>query len=270
MVKYCCERCGYTTTFKTHYNKHINRKNPCKSILNNTSIEELRENFKNNNITPNYKIVKKVHKCEVCCKIFDTEEELNYHKQTCNISNKLKLIKKLEEENEILKKTKVIHQTTNNIINNTSNVTNNNTLILNNFGSENWNYMGIDKLKNYLLPPIPAITKVNQQIYCNDEHPENHNMKISSLYGNYMQVFENNKWVHKLKSDVLENIVDKTYNKLDNCYEEVHKEIFNNKETKRFKNFQHEYQNNEKFKKDICDKTGMMIFNFSKKKDLLI
>ena len=55
MVKYCCERCGYTTTFKTHYNKHINRKNPCKSILNNTSIEELRENFKNNNITPDNK-----------------------------------------------------------------------------------------------------------------------------------------------------------------------------------------------------------------------
>jgi len=172
----------------------------------------------------------------------------------------------------MLKNTRIIHQTTNiinNTTNNTSNITNNNnnTYILNNYGSENWDYMDTKKLQNFLIPPIPAITQVNKHIYCNKEHPENHNMKISSLYGNYIQVFENDEWVHKLKNEVLENIVDKTYGKLDNCYEEVNKDFLTKSQNKRFKNFQKEFETNEKFKKDICEKTGIMIYNFSRKKE---
>ena len=84
-----------------------------------------------------------------------------------------------------------------------------------------------------------------------------------------MQVFENNKWVHKLKSDVLENIVDKTYNKLDNCYEEFIKKYLIIKKQRDLKIFNMNIKIMKNSRK-ICDKTGMMIFNFSKKKDLLI
>ena len=42
MVLYVCERCGkYKTYIKTHYKRHLLRKNPCKPILRNISIETL-------------------------------------------------------------------------------------------------------------------------------------------------------------------------------------------------------------------------------------
>ena len=27
--QYICSKCGYTTTHKGHYTKHLNKKNPC-------------------------------------------------------------------------------------------------------------------------------------------------------------------------------------------------------------------------------------------------
>tara|TARA_Y100000389_G_scaffold19704_1_gene17039 strand:+ start:664 stop:1551 length:888 start_codon:yes stop_codon:yes gene_type:complete len=285
MVEYTCDRCGFSCIYKNNFRKHITRKHPCKAKLKDIPVEYIQQKY---NILPNKiekqtenKIIKSINndsivateiKCKKCNKTFSKQRYLSKHTQNCSGSNQELIIKKLEEENKMLKNTRIIHQTTNiinNTTNNTSNITNNNnnTYILNNYGSENWDYMDTKKLQNFLIPPIPAITQVNKHIYCNKEHPENHNMKISSLYGNYIQVFENDEWVHKLKNEVLENIVDKTYGKLDNCYEEVNKDFLTKSQNKRFKNFQKEFETNEKFKKDICEKTGIMIYNFSRKKE---
>lgn len=285
MVEYTCDRCGFSCIYKNNFRKHITRKHPCKAKLKDIPVEYIQQKY---NILPNKiekqtenKIIKSTNndsivatkiKCKKCNKTFSKQRYLSKHTQNCSGSNQELIIKKLEEENKMLKNTRIIHQTTNiinNTTNNTSNITNNNnnTYILNNYGSENWDYMDTKKLQNFLIPPIPAITQVNKHIYCNKEHPENHNMKISSLYGNYIQVFENDEWVHKLKNEVLENIVDKTYGKLDNCYEEVNKDFLTKSQNKRFKNFQKEFETNEKFKKDICEKTGIMIYNFSRKKE---
>ena len=291
MVEYTCDRCGFSCIYKNNFRKHITRKHPCKAKLKDVPIEDIQRKYNivstkstieikteiKTEIKPKNQIIKSTNKdsivaneikCKKCKKCFLKQRYLSKHIQYCSGNNHELIIQQLEEENKILKNTTVIHQTTN-IINNTSNITNNNnnTYILNNYGSENWDYMDNKNLQNFLTPPIPAITQVNKHIYCNKEHPENHNMKISSLYGNYIQVFENDEWVHKLKNEVLENIVDKTYGKLDNCYDEVNKELLTKSQNKRFKNFQKEFETNEKFKKDICEKTGIMIYNFSKKKD---
>ena len=45
MVKYLCERCGYSTEYKGHFKKHLLRKNTCKANLEDIPINILREKY---------------------------------------------------------------------------------------------------------------------------------------------------------------------------------------------------------------------------------
>ena len=56
---YNCVRCGYETRHKVHFINHLHRKNMCKPILEDISIEIIKkhydlENSKIHQITPNY------------------------------------------------------------------------------------------------------------------------------------------------------------------------------------------------------------------------
>ena len=54
MVKYTCHRCGYTAKQKTHLLNHLNRKNICKPLLEDISIEKMKNiyGFKNRKNEP--------------------------------------------------------------------------------------------------------------------------------------------------------------------------------------------------------------------------
>ena len=110
MVKYFCKRCGkFNTNIKPHYIRHLNRKNTCKPLLENISIDTLINelNEKVYNLNPNeskssIKIEKKVYnlnpneskmnpneskmnpkKCEYCEKIYSTRSNLHKHYSRC-------------------------------------------------------------------------------------------------------------------------------------------------------------------------------------------
>ena len=55
MVKYSCERCGWTTTIKTHYRNHLKRKFSCKPTLNNIPVKDLLETL--GDVSPNVSLV---------------------------------------------------------------------------------------------------------------------------------------------------------------------------------------------------------------------
>ena len=46
MVKYECNRCGYTNQHRSNFIKHLNRKYICKSLKNDISIEEIKKKYK--------------------------------------------------------------------------------------------------------------------------------------------------------------------------------------------------------------------------------
>ena len=45
MVEYLCHRCGYNTNKKSNIIQHLNRKNICKPILGDISIEEIKKHY---------------------------------------------------------------------------------------------------------------------------------------------------------------------------------------------------------------------------------
>ena len=48
-MDYFCDRCGYTTKYPGRFSIHLNKKNPCKPILKDISIEIIKDNFLQNN-----------------------------------------------------------------------------------------------------------------------------------------------------------------------------------------------------------------------------
>ena len=51
MVEYLCYRCGYIGKQKNHLKNHLNRKNICKPILDNISIEDVKKHYELENST---------------------------------------------------------------------------------------------------------------------------------------------------------------------------------------------------------------------------
>ena len=114
MVYYECQRCGYNTTLRGNIKQHLNRKNICEPILDNISIEEMKEiynlneNDKIHQITPYtpklHQIVIKLHQFTpkntpkkwilsivlIVCKEFSRRDSLTRHLNRCKKKKKMK------------------------------------------------------------------------------------------------------------------------------------------------------------------------------------
>ena len=270
MTEYNCPRCGYSTVYKSHFANHLNRKKPCNIIYSDIEISVIKEEYdisdkflakkQNQNEQNSLK-----YECTYCNANFDKKKEYNIHYNECK--NKYsKIIQENAELKDVVSKLNkkmdnIADKLTNNINITNSQVNSNNTIIINNFGNENLSYIDKELLQKLIVPPYPAIVKLNEIIHCNEEHPENNNIKISNINGKFLQVYENNAWVHKAKQEIVAAIVDKSYDMIDDCYNDNIEDVLPPIQDKRFKNFQEDYETNKKLKKQLCKKTELMIFN---------
>ena len=118
MVHYDCNRCGYSTEYRTSFLKHLNRKYPCKCTLDNISINEMKalncfefqnemedkideSAFSHHLVTPkspqSQHLVspKSAFSCPFCKTEYAHKQSLHRHiKQSCKLNN-------LENEKEV-------------------------------------------------------------------------------------------------------------------------------------------------------------------------
>ena len=323
MVNYNCKRCGYSTKHKNSFKNHLNRKNICSPVLENVSIEYMKqfynlevithiapkqhlnstqiapldsfsENLGVTQIAPKSQLLApkmentstqiapkithfSTHICEFCDKTFTRKTGLNKHIKCCKIKklhdNKMDLkYKKLEKSYEELKDqvedllinlSKTTSHTTNNNTNNNnthndnSNNTVHNTININNYGSENLEYLNKDYLTKLLNTAFTAIPKLIEKIHFNPKHPENHNIKITNKKQPYVKVRNNDKWELKDKKETLENLVDDKYNILEDHYVDKPDDI------NVMDKFIDKYQSDTELQKDLQKKTEIIILNNS-------
>jgi len=200
MSSYCCLRCGYETLDKAHLKRHYNRKNICNPKLLDISIEDCLNNIK-----------KKDNKvCEYCNKKFTRKFDVKRHQIKCSDKKYKERIKKLEEENELLKK---IQGSNNNITNNIDNsVTNHNNIIVIKFdvGNLSTRIPDAEKLKcfrdkTYQAPPIEDFLKT---IHFNPKYPEYHNIFKSDMNREWISIFDGDKLV-KQPDTFVDDIIEK-------------------------------------------------------------
>ena len=299
MVFYYCYRCGYSVKNKTHFTKHLNRKNPCHPIHSNMSVEDVKKTYnifskkttpknpKNDPKEPRNdpekprndpenpeKKPKNIYQCKYCQRVLSKSCHLNRHYKRCKKLKEINELELIKEENEILKmkyevikkeKKKIRKEIEKILVSNCTinNYNTNNTIIINNFGSERIDYLSKKYLTNLLKRPYTGIPQLLKDIHFNDEHPENKNIRIKNKKLKYGEVVNNNKWEVKNKKEIINDMVDNSYSILDEHYEES-KPTLDRKEKHIFDKFQEKYDIDDKTIKNILsENTEMMIINNS-------
>ena len=297
MPIYRCPRCGYSSHIKTYLRKHFLRKRPCSQLTDILSIEqcfmevlgelppseskmnpnESKSNKNESKMNPieskmNPKVINsnfKAHQCEFCDKIYSTNSNLHKHLKKCKLRKKtenLDLQKDLIIRELIRDKQKMQEQHSKDIeqlLTKVGNVTNiQNNVYINSHGNENLSYITSNYLSNLLKIPYGAVPKLLKNIHFHPEHPENRNIKITNKKLPYISVYKDDHWELKDKNEIIENLVDKSFNILDMQYEKD-KNILNESQLERYKIFQNKFEEKDrKLKKQLKREVGLTILNY--------
>ena len=238
MVVHTCERCKVDFNRKSTYLDHLKRKNPCKlKELEISQIPEKIPNFKENSANN----LKLENYCNYCKKTYSNKYKLENHLLICKKKKELddlNIIKELDELKKAINDLKDIktNKNANKIINNNNTI--NNKTINNNINIINLtdfdkplNHQTIgkkiffDSIANYsgLKPLLEFITYVHK-----NDNPKllpYKNVKITDLGRNLGQIVKNNKWEVEDANDIVDKVVDDTYNYFEVQYETNEDEI---------------------------------------------
>jgi hypothetical protein len=84
-----------------------------------------------------------------------------------------------------------------------------NTIIVNNFGNEDVSYLSpefIEKCTVFLYGGVKSMVKA---IHLNEDHPENHTVKVTNVKSPFIPIHINEKWILKDKKEVLRQLIEK-------------------------------------------------------------
>jgi hypothetical protein len=164
--------------------------------------------------------------CRFCANIFTRKDSLIKHElnrckskenilnnQYVNEQNKFSIenhdalviqVENLMNEVAILK-TKNISKISNNINNINNNINKGivNNIVINNYGSENIDYITFSRFVKLLETPLSAISKLIELKYFNEKHPENHNIKITNIHDKFAKIYKDKKWLVSNKKDII-------------------------------------------------------------------
>ena len=285
MPIYDCECCKYKTTIKTHFSKHLQTKKHLRLInsqpktpksqpkvnMESTSSQPFSENITNNivsDITP--------FQCKYCQKYFKFKQSMYKHiKYTCkkNDDEDFKELARLlnEQKNEVRNMQKQIDKLTQKLqIQNVNNGMVNNGTVNNNTINMNMEI----KLLNHAdtdyshLTPKDYIMCINECNYCvktlieklhfNQDKPENMNIYISNIKGNYMMIYKDNEWQICKRKEKIDDLYEYNEIILENWYDE-YKEKYPHI-IKSFQRYLYNKDENDMLNK-VKDEILMMLYN---------
>ena len=204
--------------------------------------------------TKTHKQHTKVFSCEFCKKAFSRSDSLARHKKNYCLKSKKNNDSDLEFENmkKELAKVKLEKEIMANELDKLidkvgdTNIQNQQINIhINNFGTENIDYLNEKFVKTLLEMPYKALPKLIKNIHFNPNHPENHNIMITNKKLPFIRIWRDNKWEVHDKHQVLNNMVDKGFNILDDKYQESNHDLELNKKII-LEEFQDKYNDNDK------------------------
>ena len=285
-----CKKCCKYFNYNYMLVRHNNNKRDCqteKNIIRNCNDRINKIDNKINEIT--IKSLKKI-RCLFCDKNFSTRSNLLSHiNNVCPIKksfiqdrNDIELqknkINDIDNNKDFRNQIKILHSTFDKVINNknasgtvinnttinnpTINNNNNNLIInVNSFGKENLSHITDDDYEKYLNGFFKGFLNFIEKIYFDDRVPENHNICLTNVRSKYAYVYENNNWVLKEKNEIVDKLITKKYNILNDKFEEYEE---NNKVSENvldnFREFQENYHNAEA-QKNTKENVILLLYN---------
>ena len=263
-----CSICNYNTSIKCNYSKHLKTKKHKNNILT-TQTHTNTTNITNTTNTPHTANIV----CEYCNKVFSRTDSLNRHiKSFCkNSPNNATLIE--------IKKIKELHQSQiekldlernvllNHIekllehVGDTTNITNNQQIVLNCYGKEDLSHITETIKAELIKVPFVMIPKMIKAVHFNENCPQNKNICLPNKKQPYVKIFQGKSWIYKDKREIIQELIDKNYIRLDDYYETTGKNNLKEDEQNRYLNFQNEKeQDSDSFNK-ISKDVEMILLN---------
>jgi hypothetical protein len=157
----------------------------------------------------------KVYSCESCGKDFTTSQKKYYHKLKCESQNNdIKVL--MNRIDDMDKELKGLKTTNNNVVNGShnnvqqnNNNNNNNFYMIRDFGNENTSYLSKEFLSSCFA--TKDVVRLIENIHCDKEHKENHNVRLRSLKNDMMEVKQNDKWMVTDSDDTLKDLIQSGY-----------------------------------------------------------
>ena len=230
MPLYSCNLCNFSTKIKTHHKRHLETN---KHIMNSKQIALMNQNEPqmnqnepqmNQNEPQMNQSNSKIHKCQYCDEVFNTLPSKRRHElHRCEVNGEhyKNLYNKSEKEKtELYKKIEKLLDK----VGNTTHIQNNTAtqnIQLNNYGREDMSHI-TDQIKNsFLKIPYGMIPKMIEAVHFNDCKPENKNIVLPNKNENRIKIFSGNKWVYKIKDDIINDLVDGKYFIMDTHYDSI-------------------------------------------------
>lgn len=219
-----CKRCGHECKTKANLISHLKRKNVCDPEFEDISQEALIEEL----CKKDYNEV--TFDCQFCNKKFNSYKNKWRHTKICpkapdKDEGKVVPLKQYNELKEKLEKA-LVKSSGNVTINNVNNVNNNintGTQVINklrNFGNENMEAVPNHFIRSSVMNLEYATLFEN--LHCDPEYPENHNIRIKSKKDKELEMFTQDKWKIKSFKKGLSEVMDH----LNRIYEDFCRDNF--------------------------------------------
>ncbi len=210
MVEFSCEQCDYITKKRFNLERHtylVHGSNENEVLTNVKNVTVFTENVTlfTENVTlfpKNVTLFKDNKKCERCGKTFSRSDYTKKHMETCKgptidshtcegCSKTFTHRNVIYKHKQICKKYIALEQRRS----------------IRNFQEENTEYISYDFAKSCFDMGVFGIPAMLDKIYFDDEHPENHNVKLKSLNQSLASVYSNEKWVAQSLPHTIDRII---------------------------------------------------------------
>ena len=96
-----CDRCGYSTSKKSDFIRHLSRKDPCITTLSNTSIIDIKKKYQLIEPTREHDIETHPFECLFCNRRYKYKYNKTKHLKTCTLKKESEQIYDQLEEKSI-------------------------------------------------------------------------------------------------------------------------------------------------------------------------
>ena len=266
IMNHYCDVCNMSLKSKINLNRHNNTNRHKKRASGNTIVYTC-DCGKFYNHRPSFYR----HKKE-CSYIPSNDVETNTSQVELLIKENQEMRERLDikdrEMNELRNQVELfLQQTGKNTTNNNSTIKNqtnigNQYIVVNSFGNENTEHL-TDQIICKLIQhsPFKCVPELIKKIHFDPEHPENHNIKLTNKKLNYAEIIKDNKWIMTNKKKVIDDVIQNSYNILDNSYTD-NKDSISERQQERFDNFQGKYENeDETLNRNLKEEVDLLLIN---------